>query len=67
MLYSRTLSNHNRMVITLFYYPDWVHTHTHDTRMRIIVIKKKIETKIHHFAQRLLSQSEMDRKIFGTI
>ena len=24
MLYSRTLSNNNNMVITLFYYPDWV-------------------------------------------
>ena len=24
MLYSRTLSNHNHMVNTLFYYPDWV-------------------------------------------
>ena len=25
MLYSRILNNHNHMVITLFYYPDWVH------------------------------------------
>ena len=24
MLYSRTRSNHNHIVITLFYYPDWV-------------------------------------------
>ena len=24
MLYTRTLSNPNHMVITLFYYPDWV-------------------------------------------
>ena len=43
MLYSRTLSNHNHLVITLLYCPDWVVLSTSSDRNVDIILSLQYE------------------------